>query len=100
MPKDGLEPLVVSLPRTIESSGALGRTVPGFDLPKGVSPAVPIIIAGLTTGSNEQGEQAAYTIGDLVERTDENAIKPFVVPFTGVSQHRRQLTLQASNQLS
>jgi hypothetical protein len=44
---------------------------------------VPIIIAGLTTGSNEQREQAAYAIGDLVERTDENAIKPFVVPFTG-----------------
>lgn len=44
---------------------------------------VPIIIAGLTTGSNEQREQAAYAIGDLVERTEESAIKPFVVPFTG-----------------
>ena len=83
VPKDELEPLVVPLRRTIESTGAPGRTVPGFDLPKGVSPMVPIIIAGLTTGSNEQREQAAYAIGDLVERTDENAIKPFVVPFTG-----------------
>ena len=44
---------------------------------------MPIIIAGLTTGSNEQRENAAYAIGDLVERTDESAIKPFVVPFTG-----------------
>ena len=44
---------------------------------------LPIIIAGLTTGSNEQREHAAYAIGDLMERTDENAIKPFVVPFTG-----------------
>jgi len=25
----------------------------------------------------------AYAIGDLIERTDESAIKPFVVPFTG-----------------
>ena len=83
VPKDELEPLVVPLRRTIESTGAPGRTVPGFDLAKGVSPMVPIIIAGLTTGSNEQREQAAYAIGDLVERTDENAIKPFVVPFTG-----------------
>jgi len=83
VPKDELEPLVVPLRRTIDSTGAPGRTVPGFDLPKGVSPMVPIIIAGLTTGSNEQREQAAYAIGDLVERTDENAIKPFVVPFTG-----------------
>jgi hypothetical protein len=60
-----------------------GSTVPGFDLPKGCSPFVPVIIAGLTTGSNEQREQAAYAIGDLVERTAEASFKPFVVPFTG-----------------
>ena len=83
VPKDELEPLVVPLRRTIEGTGAPGRTVPGFSLPKGVAPTVPIIIAGLTTGSNEQRENAAYAIGDLVERTDEAAIKPFVVPFTG-----------------
>jgi hypothetical protein len=83
VPKDELEPLVVPLRRTIESTGAPGRTVPGFNLPKGAAPTVPIIIAGLTTGSNEQREQAAYAIGDLVERTEEAAIKPFVVPFTG-----------------
>ncbi|KAG2115671.1 armadillo-type protein [Suillus cothurnatus] len=53
------------------------------NLQKGVAPAVPIIIAGLTNGSNEQRENAAYAIGDLVERTEESAIKPFVVPFTG-----------------
>lgn len=44
---------------------------------------MPIIIAGLTTGSNEQREQAAYAIGDLVERTEEVAFKPYVVQFTG-----------------
>jgi hypothetical protein len=55
----------------------------GSVCPKGVAPTVPIIIAGFTTGSNEQRENAAYAIGDLVERTDEAAIKPFVVPFTG-----------------
>ncbi|KAJ8595557.1 ARM repeat-containing protein [Rhizopogon salebrosus TDB-379] len=83
VPKDELESLVVPLRRTIESTGAPGRYVPGFSLPKGVAPTVPIIIAGLTTGSNEQRENAAYAIGDLVERTEESAIKPFVVPFTG-----------------
>ncbi|KAF5354845.1 hypothetical protein D9756_005584 [Leucocoprinus leucothites] len=83
VPKDELEPLVVPLRRSIESTGAPGICVPGFSLPKGVAPTVPIIIAGLTTGSNEQREQAAYAIGDLVERTEENAIKPFVVSFTG-----------------
>ncbi|KAJ7334076.1 armadillo-type protein [Mycena albidolilacea] len=83
IPKDELEPLVVPLRRSIESTGGPGHYVPGFGLPKGVAPAVPIIIAGLTTGNNEQREQAAYAIGDLVERTEENAIKPYVVPFTG-----------------
>lgn len=83
IPKDELEPLVVPLRRTIESTGAPGRTVPGFNLSKGAAPTLPIIIAGLTTGSNEQREQAAYAISDLVERTEEAAIKPFVVPFTG-----------------
>ncbi|KAJ7449659.1 armadillo-type protein [Mycena latifolia] len=83
IPKDELEPLVVPLRRSIESTGGPGQYVPGFGLPKGVAPTVPIIIAGLTTGSNEQREQAAYAIGDLVERTEENAIKPYVVPFTG-----------------
>ncbi|KAF9232425.1 armadillo-type protein [Melanogaster broomeanus] len=83
IPKDELEPLVVPLRRTIERTGSPGQTVPGFDLPKGVAPTVSIIIAGLTTGSNEQRENAAYAIGDLVDRTEESAIKPFVVPFTG-----------------
>ncbi|KAH8110478.1 ARM repeat-containing protein [Phellopilus nigrolimitatus] len=83
VPKDELEPLVVTLRRSIESTGAPGRCVPGFSLPKGVAPMVPIVIAGLTTGSNEQRENAAYAISDLVIRTEENAIKPFVVPFTG-----------------
>ncbi|KAI9573327.1 armadillo-type protein [Boletus coccyginus] len=83
VPKDKLEPLVVPLRRTIEGTGTPGRTVPGFNLPKGAAPTVSIIIAGLTTGSNEQRENAAYAIGDLVERTDKSATKPFVVPFTG-----------------
>jgi hypothetical protein len=83
IPKEEVEPLVIPLRRTIESTGAPGVYVPGFSLPKGVLPMVPVIIGGLTSGSNDQREQAAYAIGDLVERTEENAMKPFVVPFTG-----------------
>ncbi|KAL1746112.1 armadillo-type protein [Schizophyllum fasciatum] len=83
LPKDELEPLVVPLRRSIESTGSPGHHVPGLSLPKGVAPLVPIVIAGLTTGSNEQREAGAYAIGDLVERTAPDAIKPFVVPFTG-----------------
>ncbi|KAH8827750.1 armadillo-type protein [Flagelloscypha sp. PMI_526] len=77
VPKDEMEGLVVPLRRTP------GHFVPGFSLPKGVGPFLPIIIAGLTTGTHEQRENAAYCIGDLVERTEDSAIKPYVVPFTG-----------------
>ena len=83
VPKEEVEPLVIPLRRTIETTGAPGVYVPGFSLPKGISPMVPVIIGGLTSGSNDQREQAAYAIGDLVERTEEGAMKPFVVPFTG-----------------
>jgi len=83
IPKDDLDALVVPLRRTIESTGVPGVPVPGFSLPKAISAFVPMIIAGLTTGNNEQRENAAYAISDLVERTSEIAIKPFVVPFTG-----------------
>ncbi|KAG7439405.1 uncharacterized protein BT62DRAFT_737737 [Guyanagaster necrorhizus] len=82
VPKDELESLVVPLRRSVESTGAPSHFVPGFSVPKAVGPLVPVIIAGLTTGSNEQREQAAYAIGHLVERTEDTAIKPFVVSFT------------------
>ncbi|KAG9080780.1 translational activator of GCN4, partial [Ceratobasidium sp. 370] len=81
--KDDLESLSVPLRRAIESTGAPGRHVPGLSLPKGLSPLLPIIFAGLTTGSSDQREQSAYAIGDLVERTEESALKPFTTQLTG-----------------
>jgi hypothetical protein len=83
IPKDEYESLVVPLRRTIESTGAPGRTVPGFSRPSAITPLIPILIAGLSTGSSEQREQSAYAIADLVSRTEELSFKPYVVPFTG-----------------
>lgn len=81
--KDEMDVLVVPLRRTIESTGSPGRTVPGFGLPKGVGPLLPIIFAGLTAGNNEQRENAAFAIADLVERTEETAIRPYTTQLTG-----------------
>ncbi|KAG8916956.1 translational activator of GCN4 [Tulasnella sp. 418] len=81
--KDDVEVLVIPLRKTIESTGAPGRYVPGFAVQKGISPVLPIILAGLTGGSNDQREQAAYAIGDLVERTEEAALKPYTTQLTG-----------------
>ncbi|CAE7122272.1 unnamed protein product [Rhizoctonia solani] len=81
--KDDLESLSVPLRRALESTGEPGRHVPGLALPKGLSPLLPIIFAGLTTGNSEQREQSAYAIGDLVTRTEESALKPFTTQLTG-----------------
>ncbi|WWD15877.1 hypothetical protein CI109_100301 [Kwoniella shandongensis] len=81
--KDELEDLVVPLRRSIESAGAPGRTVPGFSRPKGVQSIVPILLAGVLSGTQEQREQAALAIGELVQRTSETAIKPYIIQLTG-----------------
>lgn len=86
IPKEDLESLVVALRKNLESIGAPGRFVPGLSIEgpgRGPAPLVPVILAGLTSGTNEQREYAAFAIGDLVERTSEAALKPFVVPLTG-----------------
>ncbi|KAH9290137.1 hypothetical protein KI387_034254, partial [Taxus chinensis] len=38
---------------------------------------------GLMSGSAELREQAAEGLGELIDVTSENALKPFVVPITG-----------------
>jgi hypothetical protein len=81
--KDEYEDLVVPLRRSIESTGAPGKHVPGFSRPKGVQSIVPILLAGVLSGTQEQREQAALGIGDLVQRTSETAIKPYIIQLTG-----------------
>lgn len=81
--KDEMDSLVTPLRRTIDSTGAPGRTVPGFSLDKGIAPILPIILAGLTGGNNEQREHAAYSIADIVERTSETSIRPYTTQLTG-----------------
>lgn len=83
IPKDEYEGVVVPIRRAIDGTGSAGRTVPGFSVPNATAPFVPILIAGLTTGSNEQRENAAFAISELIPRAEESSIKPFVIPFTG-----------------
>ncbi|KAJ9123436.1 hypothetical protein QFC22_001638 [Naganishia vaughanmartiniae] len=83
MDKEDLEELVVPLRRSIESTLSPGSEVPGFCRPKGIQPIVPILLAGLLSGTQEQKEQASYGIGDLVQRTSEAAIKPYIIQLTG-----------------
>jgi hypothetical protein len=58
--------------------------IPGFCLPKALSPVLPVYLQGVLQGSNaELRELAAEGLGELIEVTGEDALKPFVVQITG-----------------
>lgn len=58
-------------------------TIPGFCLPKALQPVLPIFLQGLMSGSAELREQAAEGLGELIDVTSPEALRPFVVPVTG-----------------
>ncbi|GAA6038663.1 hypothetical protein JCM8097_009472 [Rhodosporidiobolus ruineniae] len=81
--KEDMEPLVVPLRRTIEGVGTPGHPVDGFSRPNGLKPILPIFLQGLLAGTAEQREQAAYGLGDLVERTSPEAFKAYCIQTVG-----------------
>ncbi|KDE04239.1 hypothetical protein MVLG_05338 [Microbotryum lychnidis-dioicae p1A1 Lamole] len=81
--KDDMEGFVVPLRRTIESVGTPGVAVVGFSRPNGLKPLLPILLQGLLAGTGEQREYSAYALGDLVERTDPAAFKPYTIQVVG-----------------
>ncbi|KNZ52619.1 hypothetical protein VP01_34g8 [Puccinia sorghi] len=82
-PKTEMDVLVIPLRRTIESSGIPGRYLPGLSRPSGLKPFMPILLQGILAGTAEQREQAALGFGNLVERTSEEHVKPYVTQITG-----------------
>jgi HEAT repeat protein len=60
-----------------------GVDIPGFQIPKGISPVITILLQGLITGEVETRESAAYGLGNVIRRTSELALKPFVTQITG-----------------
>ncbi|GAA5877296.1 hypothetical protein JCM16303_006233 [Sporobolomyces ruberrimus] len=81
--KEDMEPLVVPLRRTIESVGTPGVPVDGFSRPNGLKPILPILLQGLLAGTAEQREQAAYGLGDLVERGTPESFKAYCIQTVG-----------------
>ncbi|KAK9804294.1 hypothetical protein WJX72_005256 [[Myrmecia] bisecta] len=58
--------------------------LPGFCLPKALAPVLPIYLQGVLQGSSpELREVAAEGLGELVDVTSEEALRPFVVQITG-----------------
>lgn len=81
--KEEMESLVISTRQSLQQVGVAGSNLPGFSLPKGISPVLPIFLQGLMNGSTEQRTQAALAISDIIDRTDAKALQPFVTQITG-----------------
>ncbi|KAJ3197163.1 translational activator of GCN4 [Irineochytrium annulatum] len=84
--KDDLERFVMPLRRAIgRATEGLreGQDLDGFCLPKGLSPVLPIFLQGLMYGGPDTRQESAAGLGDLVNRTSADALKPFVTQITG-----------------
>ncbi|KAL8356249.1 hypothetical protein RB601_001522 [Gaeumannomyces tritici] len=81
--KEEMEALVISTRQTLLLVGVAGSNLRGFELPKGINAILPIFLQGLMNGSPDQKTQAALAISDMVDRTSEASLKPFVTQITG-----------------
>lgn len=55
----------------------------GYVYFKGITPVLPIFREGILNGSPEMKEQAAIGLGELINLTSAEALKPSVVNITG-----------------
>lgn len=81
--KEEMESLVVSTRQALQRIGVAGANLRGFELPKGINAILPIFLQGLMNGTPDQRVQAALGISDIVDRTSETSLKPFVTQITG-----------------
>ncbi|KAI0473029.1 armadillo-type protein [Xylariaceae sp. FL0804] len=81
--KEEMEALVPSTRQTLLRVGVAGSNLAGFELPKGINAILPIFLQGLMNGTPEQRTGAALAISDIVDRTSETSLKPFVTTITG-----------------
>jgi hypothetical protein len=81
--KEEMEALVQSTRQTLLQVGVAGHNLPGFELPKGINAILPIFLQGLMNGTADQRVSAALAISDIVDRTSESSLKPFVTQITG-----------------
>ncbi|KAK4154050.1 hypothetical protein C8A00DRAFT_33156 [Chaetomidium leptoderma] len=81
--KEEMEALVQSTRQALLHVGVAGHNLPGFELPKGINAILPIFLQGLMNGTADQRVSAALAISDIVDRTSESSLKPFVTQITG-----------------
>ncbi|KAF7989110.1 hypothetical protein HCN44_007420 [Aphidius gifuensis] len=57
--------------------------LPGFCLPKGITPILPIFREAILNGLPEAKEQATQGLGEIIKLTSPSALQPSVVHITG-----------------
>lgn len=83
MRKEEMEILVVPTRQVLRQTGVAGSDLAGFSLPKGAGAILPIFLQGLLNGSLDQRVQSALAIGDIIDRTNPDFLRPFVTQITG-----------------
>lgn len=57
--------------------------LPGFCLPKGIAPILPIFREAILNGDGDEKEAAAQGLGEVIRVTSAQALQPSVVAITG-----------------
>ncbi|WBW74626.1 translation initiation regulator, HEAT repeat protein Gcn1 [Schizosaccharomyces osmophilus] len=83
MRKDRIESVISITYKSLHDVGVHDTTLPAFELPQGISSVLPIFLHGLMHGTNEQREQSALGVADIVTRTESNKLRPYVTQITG-----------------
>ena len=81
--KEEMEALAPSTRQALQRVGVPGANLRGFELPKGINAILPIFLQGLMYGTPEQRTQSALALSDIIDRTSEPSLKPFVTQITG-----------------
>lgn len=81
--KPTLEKLVKPAKQSLALTGRQGQDVAAFKLPRGPNCVLPIFLHGLMYGSNDEREESALAIADVVSKTPAANLKPFVSVITG-----------------
>ena len=57
--------------------------LPGFCLPKGIIPILPIFREAILNGDGDEKEAAAQGLGEVIKLTNAQALQPSVITITG-----------------
>ncbi|XP_055374977.1 eIF-2-alpha kinase activator GCN1 [Condylostylus longicornis] len=60
-----------------------GAELPGFCLPKGITPLLPVFREAILNGLPEEKESAAQGLGEIISLTSPQSLQPSVVHITG-----------------